>query len=65
VIEDDGRGFDVQRIVTNPKHRRLGLTGMRERAAQVAGTVEVESEQNKGTTVIVRIPLEAVPHETV
>jgi len=37
--------------------QRLGLTGMRERAAIASGTVDVESEPGKGTTVIVQIPL--------
>jgi signal transduction histidine kinase len=34
----------------------MGLLGINERAAIVGGTVEIESGQNKGTTVFARIP---------
>jgi len=33
------------------------LIGMRERAALVAGTVEIESQRDSGTTIVVRIPV--------
>ena len=57
VIEDDGRGFDVPRKNAESHEQRLGLAGMRERAALVSGTTHVESAPGKGTTVIVQIPL--------
>ncbi|HXW06873.1 MAG TPA: CheR family methyltransferase [Vicinamibacterales bacterium] len=59
VIEDDGRGFDVPRKNAGSHEQRLGLSGMRERAALVSGTTHVESTPGKGTTVIVQIPLGA------
>jgi signal transduction histidine kinase len=59
IVEDDGQGFDVLRRSTDGIEERLGLTGMCERAALVAGSVEVESKPTKGTTVILRIPLPA------
>ena len=34
-----------------------GLTGMRERAALVNGTIRFDSEEGEGTHVIVEIPL--------
>jgi PAS domain S-box-containing protein len=60
VVEDDGRGFDVE-TVTAPAGDggRLGLLGMRERVALVGGTLTVESFPGQGTTVIARIPLPA------
>jgi signal transduction histidine kinase len=57
VIEDDGVGFDS--TCTGVAGRGLGLLGMHERVALVAGTVEVESAPGRGTTVIVRIPTPA------
>lgn len=57
VIEDNGRGFDVPRKNAGSHEQRLGLSGMRERAALVSGTTHVESASGKGTTVIVQIPL--------
>ncbi len=59
VIEDDGCGFDVAGKNAAPHEQRLGLSGMRERAALVSGTTDVESAPGRGTTVIVQIPLRA------
>lgn len=53
VVEDDGRGFDPDTVAEH----RLGLLGMRERAALVGGTLVVESKTDRGTTVIARVPL--------
>ncbi len=59
IIEDDGDGFDIAGAASPSDGRRpLGLLGIRERAALVGGTVEIESSQGKGTTLFVRIPLE-------
>lgn len=60
VIEDNGSGFDVE-AASQPsgRSRRLGLLGMRERAALLGGTINVESEPDVGTTLFVRIPFEA------
>jgi signal transduction histidine kinase len=52
-VEDDGRGFDPE-----AKSDRAGITGMRERAALVNGTVTFDSEADMGTRVVVEIPLQ-------
>jgi len=59
VIEDDGTGFDPQTVLVPTLGRRggLGLAGMRERVGLLGGSVEIESEPGRGTTVIARIPL--------
>ncbi len=62
IIEDDGVGFDYQQQPQqqpNERGRGLGLLGMRERAALVGGTMEIESGPGSGTTVFVRVPLPA------
>ncbi|MBX9585445.1 MAG: hypothetical protein K2X87_34495, partial [Gemmataceae bacterium] len=56
-VEDDGAGFDPN---AGPGGR-LGLAGMRERAALLGGALEVESAPGCGTTVIARIPLSLSP----
>lgn len=60
VIEDNGKGFEVE-AATRPagRGRRLGLLGMRERAALLGGKINVESEPGAGTTLFVRIPFDA------
>lgn len=52
IIEDNGVGFDPE-DATNVKHG-LGLVGMRERAALVGATFQIESAPGKGTTIFVR-----------
>ncbi len=56
IVEDDGAGFDLQQVF-EAEDKGLGLIGMRERAALVDGTLEIESRPNKGATVVVRIPV--------
>ncbi|MEP6706879.1 MAG: PAS domain S-box protein, partial [Pyrinomonadaceae bacterium] len=54
IIEDDGVGFDLQQVLA-ADDKGLGLIGMRERAALVGGLIEIESQPDAGTTVVVRI----------
>jgi PAS domain S-box-containing protein len=53
IIEDDGNGFDP-----SVRTGKLGVAGMRERAALLGGTVTVETSPGNGATVYARIPLE-------
>ena len=58
VIEDDGKGFATDALQTTADMpRRLGLLGMRERAALVGGTLTLESAPGHGTTVLFWLPL--------
>lgn len=52
-VEDNGVGFDPEAA---PPAGRLGLIGMRERAALAGGTLDVESSPG-GTTVLARFRL--------
>jgi PAS domain S-box-containing protein len=53
-IVDNGKGITEEQV-SNP--RSFGLMGMRERARFCGGEVEIIGSQNKGTAVIVRIPI--------
>ena len=57
VIEDDGRGFALERADRETVAKGVGLTGMQERAALVDGTCGVSSLPGRGTRVTVLIPL--------
>jgi signal transduction histidine kinase len=57
-IEDNGCGFDPAERLNRSNYSGLGLAGMRERAALVGGTIEIESSQASGTTIYVRVPIE-------
>jgi PAS domain S-box-containing protein len=57
IIEDNGVGFDTAEMLgERPGEKGFGLFGMRERAALISGTLEIESS-NKGTSLFVRVPL--------
>ena len=56
-ISDDGKSFQVQRVLLARGSKRLGLLGMRERLEMVGGHFDVESAPSRGTTVVARIPL--------
>jgi ligand-binding sensor domain-containing protein len=47
-VRDDGRGFSTE---PEPQPGHYGLTGMRERAAAIGGSLEVTSEPGVGTTI--------------
>jgi len=60
-IEDDGTGFDVDKLLGLPieSGRGLGLMGMKERAKLLGGQLFIYSGLGEGTRVCMEIPLEA------
>jgi signal transduction histidine kinase len=58
VVEDNGRGFDPQRLRAGAGH---GLANLQSRAAAVGGDVVFESSPGNGTVVTVRVPLDPKP----
>jgi signal transduction histidine kinase len=58
IIEDDGCGAPNHPLQSADKStQRLGVVGMRERLALVNGSVELESDNRKGTALFVRVAL--------
>lgn len=55
-IADDGQGFDVG-TVERQNPRGLGLVGIRERVAQLGGTISIDSEPQAGTRIVVKLPV--------
>lgn len=55
-IEDDGKGFDRERI-TSSGEEHLGIAGMQERARSLNGQFAIHSRLGEGTHVQIRIPL--------
>jgi signal transduction histidine kinase/ligand-binding sensor domain-containing protein len=54
-VRDDGRGGALEHSKeTSSGH--FGLTGMKERAAAIGGTLEVSSTQGEGTTIRLSVP---------
>jgi signal transduction histidine kinase len=55
-IEDDGVGFDAAEVSRSAARRGLGLLGIRERVAQLRGTLRLESSPGTGTRLMVELP---------
>jgi len=58
IVEDDGRGSDVESTLPSGQPARLGVHGMQERASLVGGKLTLESTPGIGTTVFIEIPLD-------
>jgi signal transduction histidine kinase len=56
-IKDDGKSFQVDRVLHAKRNKRLGLLGMRERVEMVGGSFSIESAPGKGTTICAHIPV--------
>jgi signal transduction histidine kinase/ligand-binding sensor domain-containing protein len=56
-VRDNGVGFSEE--VAARKDGHFGLVGMRERASSIGGTLDIASEPGAGTTVNLRVPLDA------
>jgi signal transduction histidine kinase len=50
-LRDDGEGFQI-----TDRHDGMGLTGMRERVAQMGGELSINSLHGKGTNILVVLP---------
>ncbi len=55
-IKDNGKSFQVERVLSAKKFNRLGLLGMRERVEMVGGRFAVESIKGTGTTIGAEVP---------
>ena len=59
-IQDDGCGFDgLAHPRSSGPNGHFGLTGMRERAELIGGTLTVESAPGKGTEISVQVAIES------
>lgn len=62
VVADDGVGFDPAAADREPTiEGGVGLHSMRERAASVGGTLSVESQPGRGTTICLTVPVAGAP----
>jgi PAS domain S-box-containing protein len=58
-IEDNGKGFDLERIELNYlNERRLGLASMKERVRMLGGRFKIQSQLDEGTKINFTIPFE-------
>ena len=55
-ITDNGKSFNVQRVLDAKASKRLGLLGMRERMEMIDGTLAIVSVPGKGTVITALAP---------
>ena len=61
-VADNGRGFNVQAVESSYASRgSLGLLNLKERAALVGGTLNIESAPGMGTRVTLLVPIAEEP----
>jgi PAS domain S-box-containing protein len=56
-VADDGQGFDPVILTSAANKKKFGLVSVRERLMRVGGRFELQSNQVKGTKVILTVPL--------
>jgi len=56
-VEDDGIGFNAKKNDTHVGSRGYGLFNIRERLEHLGGFMEVESDKNRGTRIVLALPL--------
>jgi signal transduction histidine kinase len=56
-INDNGKSFEVERVLNARGRKRLGLLGMRERVEMVGGRFGIASVPGQGTTITALIPI--------
>lgn len=55
-IQDNGSGFNVEKVLNSATLTNLGILGMRERLTLIDGVLKIHSEEGKGTTIHLEIP---------
>ncbi|MHB8896956.1 MAG: GAF domain-containing sensor histidine kinase, partial [Candidatus Geothermincolia bacterium] len=60
-VRDDGRGMAPE--VVRQRGSGLGMSSMRQRAEEMGGRLDLESEANEGTSIVVTAPLSRRPTE--
>ena len=60
-VHDNGRSFQVEKLLASNANNRLGLLGMRERVEMIGGIFSIVSVRGKGTTIRAEIPFSETP----
>lgn len=59
-IEDNGKGFDMQKT---KGRRTLGILGMKERSMMMGGFYEISSQPGQGTIITISVPVKTTFNE--
>jgi signal transduction histidine kinase len=56
VVEDDGRGFDSEAVRHRQEQGHLGIAFLADRAADLGGSLDIDSQPGRGTRVVLEVP---------
>ena len=57
MVEDNGKGFDMGRLLMKNSVKGMGLTTMKERVRILGGSLNMWSQEGKGTQITFQIPV--------
>lgn len=57
-VRDDGKGFDLDKVMANKEREGYGLLGMQERVQLLNGEINIVAAPGKGTSISISVPLE-------
>ena len=55
VYKDDGKGFDVDKVINQPSGTGMGFSNIYSRINSLKGEINIESEDKKGTFVTIKV----------
>ena len=55
VYKDDGKGFDVNKVIEQPGSSGMGFSNIYSRINSLKGEISIESEHRKGTLVTIKV----------
>jgi len=55
VYKDDGKGFDVNKVINQPSGTGMGFSNIYSRINSLKGEIKIESEDKKGTFVTIKV----------
>lgn len=58
LINDNGKGFDIEKVYKNSDKHGFGLKGIRERVKLFNGKLQIQSSPETGTEFMVSVPIE-------
>lgn len=56
-VRDDGKGFDLDKVMSNKEREGYGLIGMQERVQLLNGDINIVTAPGKGTSISISVPL--------
>ncbi|HEY3370467.1 MAG TPA: sensor histidine kinase [Prolixibacteraceae bacterium] len=57
VYKDDGKGFDVNKVINQPSGTGMGFSNIYSRINSLKGEINIESEHTKGTFVTIKVKM--------